>query len=139
MNSQTIFDAINESQDGRPLRRWLLENPDSDTRMSDAINALLVAAYRESDTADDLLSALSYAASQVRAAVTAVRDSTHDEWCHSLLSSIKDGGVWGIPRSGLVFRVDHSSKSLTLVSGSRDDEDFAATATAFGRVGWSVS
>lgn len=28
----------------------------------------------------------------------------HVEWCRKLFAQLRDGGSWGIPRSGLVFR-----------------------------------
>lgn len=28
---------------------------------------------------------------------------SHIQWCRNMFASIKDGGTWGIPRSGLIF------------------------------------
>lgn len=60
------------------------------------------------------------------------------EWCRNLVAMLKDGGVWAIPRSMLVFRVDKQTQTLTLVSGDRDSPDVAATREAFGCIGWRV-
>lgn len=60
-------------------------------------------------------------------------------WCRNLVASLRDGGVWAIPRSGLVFRLDKGSKTLSLISGSVFDADFEATKQAFALIGWKVS
>lgn len=36
-------------------------------------------------------------------------------WTTSLLASIKDGGMWGIPATGSTYRIDHQQKVLVLV------------------------
>lgn len=59
-------------------------------------------------------------------------------WCRQHLALIKDGGVWGIPRSGLIFRVDHNQRKLVLTAGSKNDDDFAATKHVFSFIGWDV-
>ena len=30
--------------------------------------------------------------------------SQHNNWCRGLFNSLIDGGVWGVPRSGLTFQ-----------------------------------
>jgi|LakMenEpi03Aug12_release.lakeMendotaPanAssembly.Ray.scaffolds.fasta_scaffold1237927_3 hypothetical protein len=60
------------------------------------------------------------------------------EWCQRLVAAIKDGGVWGIPRSGLIFRIDHKNKQLVLTDGRKEDEDFVATKHVFSFIGWDV-
>lgn len=35
------------------------------------------------------------------------------QWCRSLYSSMAEGGVWGVPRSGLVFRKQDGGLTLT--------------------------
>lgn len=60
------------------------------------------------------------------------------EWCRQLVRTMRDGGVWGIPRSGLVFRIDHKNKKLVLTSGRESDDDFEATRHVFSYIGWDV-
>lgn len=59
-------------------------------------------------------------------------------WCRQLVATINDGGVWGIPRSQTVFRIDHKKKQLILTAGDADGEDFHATRHVFGYIGWDV-
>lgn len=35
-------------------------------------------------------------------------------WCRWLWDSLVDGGIWGVPRSGLLFKKDESSRTLIL-------------------------
>lgn len=60
------------------------------------------------------------------------------EWCRQLVRTIRDGGMWGIPRSGLVFRIDQKNKQLVLTNGSKSDDDFTATQHVFSYIGWDV-
>lgn len=30
-------------------------------------------------------------------------DASHVNWCRQMVDMLNDGGVWGIPRSGLIF------------------------------------
>lgn len=60
------------------------------------------------------------------------------EWCRNLIRVLQDGGVWGIPRSQIVFRVDKGAQKLILVIGETDDPDFIATKKVFKHIGWSV-
>jgi hypothetical protein len=61
------------------------------------------------------------------------------EWCTELVRVIKDGGVWGIPRSGTTFRVDQKNKRLICIRlGFSDDSDFLATKHNFAFIGWDV-
>jgi hypothetical protein len=61
------------------------------------------------------------------------------EWCRNCVRVIADGGVWGIPRSGTIFRVDHKNKKLVLVTPGNDDEaDYNATKHVFKFIGWTV-
>lgn len=68
---------------------------------------------------------------------TPVPDSDK-QFCENLVRIMRDGGVWGIPRSGLLFRFDKGSKKLVLTMGDADHSDFAATVKAFGAIGWQV-
>ncbi len=61
------------------------------------------------------------------------------EWCRQTVRVIADGGVWGIPRSGTTFRVDHKNHKLILVTpGCDDGGDFRATKHVFKFIGWDV-
>lgn len=60
------------------------------------------------------------------------------EWCRQHVAMIADGGIWGIPRSGIAFRVDHKKKQLVLTVGSASDDDFRATKHVFSFIGWFV-
>jgi len=40
--------------------------------------------------------------------------SEHIAWCRQTFDMIKDGGIWGIPRSGLIFKKTGPAQ-LTLV------------------------
>jgi hypothetical protein len=59
-------------------------------------------------------------------------------WCQSLVNTIRHGGIWGIPRSGLVFRIDKEKKRLVLTDGDASNEDFTATRHEFAKIGWDV-
>jgi hypothetical protein len=60
-------------------------------------------------------------------------------WCANLVRTIKDGGVWGIPRSKTTFRLDKANKRLVLIEPGNDDySDFYATKHAFKFIGWDV-
>lgn len=61
------------------------------------------------------------------------------QFCRNLVRTIQHGGVWGIPRSGTLFRIDHEKKQLVLiVPGMDDDSDFEATKKVFKHIGWEV-
>lgn len=65
--------------------------------------------------------------------------SLHQDWCKALVSSIRHGGRWGIPRSGLVFEIDHVNKRLVLVHGDSESEDYQETRRQFAGIAWEVS
>jgi|688.fasta_scaffold00210_61 hypothetical protein len=60
------------------------------------------------------------------------------DWCQWVVDSLNDGGVWMVPRSGVAFRVDKSSQTLTLVVGDAGDPDVLETRRAFACIGWEV-
>ena len=61
------------------------------------------------------------------------------EWCRNIVGIISEGGIWGIPRSNTVFRVEHKNKRLVLViPGDDDGKDFQATKKVFKHIGWDV-
>lgn len=65
-------------------------------------------------------------------------DPEHLRWCENLVRTIKHNGIWGIPRSQLVFQIDHEKKQLRLVSGDPEHPDVAATRHIFSYLGWDV-
>ena len=61
-------------------------------------------------------------------------------WCETLVSIMADGAVWGIPRSGTLFRIDKKNKRLicSALGANNDDSDFLATKQNFAYIGWDV-
>lgn len=59
-------------------------------------------------------------------------------WCRELVRTIRHNGVWGIPRSGIVFKIDKKKKCLILTVGEESNPDFIATHRVFGQIGWDV-
>ena len=41
-------------------------------------------------------------------------DPAHAEWSRNLFKSLRDGGSWGVPRSGMIFRKIGSELHLML-------------------------
>jgi hypothetical protein len=77
--------------------------------------------------------------------------SVYTAWCSDLFESLAEGGVWGVPRSGLVFRKDDGA--LVLIEQmphfpgmpmtaaeltDAQDADFAAIRREFERAGVPV-
>ncbi len=60
------------------------------------------------------------------------------QWCRNLTNTLNDGGIWGIPRSSIAFRIDKPRKRLILVVGHEDDDDYIATKRVFAQIGWGV-
>lgn len=50
----------------------------------------------------------------------------HVRWCANLFASIKDGGAWGVPRSGLIYR--KRGGALVLVARMPHDPALPITA-----------
>jgi hypothetical protein len=60
-------------------------------------------------------------------------------WCRGLVSAAAQDAVWGIPRSGTIFRIDKKNKTLVLTTPGFDDgDDFRATKRVFKHIGWEV-
>lgn len=82
MHDLRILSAINKSQDGEALVVWMQRNhavlEDLKWGFTDALNALLVLAYRQSEDADGLENDLHYAMRQVQEALRAVQHE--DNW-----------------------------------------------------------
>jgi hypothetical protein len=61
------------------------------------------------------------------------------EWCRNLVRAAAQDAVWGIPRSGTIFRIDKKNKTLVLtLPGFDDGDDFRATKRVFQHIGWEV-
>lgn len=52
-------------------------------------------------------------------------DPGHVTWCRSLFDTLNEGGVWGVPRSGLIFRKD--GDALVLYATMPHDEEMPLT------------
>lgn len=59
-------------------------------------------------------------------------------WCQNLVNTMRHKGVWGVPRSGLIFEVDKNQQQLKLKSGDITDPDFTAIKHEFAKIGWTV-
>ena len=55
-------------------------------------------------------------------------DTSDTRWSRNLFNSLRDGGTWGVPRSGLVFQ--RRGKTLHLIARMPFDEELAAAARA---------
>ena len=60
------------------------------------------------------------------------------QWCRNLVAAAANNAIWGIPRSGVVFRIDKKNTRLVLVVGTENDDDFLATKRVFKQIGWDV-
>lgn len=56
-------------------------------------------------------------------------------WTERLFASLKDGGRWFIPRSGVTVIVNHATRTATLKSGYRPDPSIERVIRAMG---WKV-
>lgn len=59
-------------------------------------------------------------------------------WCRELCRAMAENGIWGVPRSGVVFRFNKRNKRLVLIVGTEDNPDFIATKRVFAQIGWDV-
>lgn len=67
MISESMFDAINDSQDGKPLRKFCRDRQEDDVPcVADAISAVIVAAIVSAVDVDELLTHLDYAAREIQ-------------------------------------------------------------------------
>jgi len=57
--------------------------------------------------------------------------------CQKIVDDLKDGGIWGIPRSMMVFRIDKTRKKFILLEGN-SQEEIDAFNYWFGKLGYSV-
>lgn len=77
MHDQRVFDAMNNSQDGRPLGRRLGGHRAGRDAWDDALSDMMIDAYEQASDAGELLSHLRYCVRELKAAVDAV------EGCHA--------------------------------------------------------
>jgi len=71
--SKQLFDAINDSQDGKPLRKFCREfEEDEMLGLQDAVSMLIVSSITVAIDHDDLIYCLDYAASEIQKARHAV-------------------------------------------------------------------
>lgn len=55
-------------------------------------------------------------------------------WTRNLFSTVKDGGVWMVPRSMTMVRVSHTDKVATLIVGLAPDPSLKRVIEAMGWV-----
>lgn len=59
------------------------------------------------------------------------------QWCEKTVSLLKDGGIWGIPRSNMVLKIDKSKKVFKIVSGYSEQE-INVFNHWFGKIGYKI-
>jgi hypothetical protein len=76
--------------------------------------------------------------------------SNHTTWCRSIFEKLADDGLWGIPRTGMVFRKNEIAKALVWVGSFPPEQSFGlpadlaraneylVTRDAFAKAGISV-
>lgn len=47
--------------------------------------------------------------------------SEYTQWCQMIFNGLVEGGVWGVPRSGLIFRKEGDSFVLVEVAPPTED------------------
>ena len=57
------------------------------------------------------------------------------QWTTEHFAKLKDGGVWIVPRSGTLVRVNHTDKTATLHTGAMPDPSIKRVIKAMG---WTV-
>ena len=58
------------------------------------------------------------------------------EWTRNLFESLKDGGVWVVPRSMTILRIYKSERRVLLAQGIEPDPSIARVIKAMG---WTVT
>ena len=59
-------------------------------------------------------------------------------WAANLVMSLKEGGVWGAPDSGQIFKFYHDLKEIHLIKGDPKHEWFNQSKICFKKVGYKV-
>jgi hypothetical protein len=58
-------------------------------------------------------------------------------WTNRTLETIKDGGIWGVPRSGMLVRVvSHKDKKVRVIEGLMPDPSIPRVLKA---AGWTLT
>lgn len=57
------------------------------------------------------------------------------KWTQQMFDAIKDGGAWGIPRSGTLVRINRKEKIATITLGFAPDPSIKRVIEAMG---WTV-
>ena len=62
-------------------------------------------------------------------------------WAESVIATVKDGGFWIFPSTGMVFQFDHVTREVTLVNvvtRRQNEEMYNRTVIVFSYVGYTV-
>lgn len=59
-------------------------------------------------------------------------------WANNFIRATAQNARWGIPRSGVVFEVDHDKKCLRQVAGPTEYPEIDINRAVFEKVGYSV-
>ncbi len=57
-------------------------------------------------------------------------------WTQHTIAHVRDGGVWAIPRSGMLVRINHTNKTAIITEGFLPD---TAIPRVFKAMGWTVT
>jgi hypothetical protein len=52
----------------------------------------------------------------------------YTSWCRSIFKALEDDGVWGVPRTGMIFRKNEAAKTLVWVGSFPPEQDFGMPA-----------
>lgn len=72
-----------------------------------------------------------------------MKNASDIQWCKNLYACLNDGGVWCVPRTGLVFRKESGALVLQeaipgVASASAQEDDFICIRDHFADAGISV-
>jgi hypothetical protein len=56
------------------------------------------------------------------------------QWMQRLIDGLKDGAIWGIPRSNAMYKFDKKKKIATALGPGRDE----AVEVVLKKIGWSI-
>ena len=57
------------------------------------------------------------------------------EWTRELFERLKTGGIWMVPRSGTLVRIDHEKRTAHITEGHTPDPSLVKVIKAMG---WAV-
>jgi len=60
------------------------------------------------------------------------------EWTQNTISSVKEGGVWGVPCCDSVLQIFHSKKEVVIVHGNSKDITLRRIITVLSKMGWKT-